>query len=183
MPKYAAIVGGRDLSPTYRPLVQKIGRELQAEGYLLLTGDARGADQYCRELGNCHRVFRPSEIVGNFSYVAKLMYRSFKMLDYAADSADADEDTENMGGLLVAFPTRSCSTQMPHPQRLYSKDSGARYIGYGSGTWASLAYAVQVGLRIFILPIGFRELPEWGQWLVVPKGQYTFYTLKPERIM
>lgn len=44
-----ALVGSRDLSPANRDFAQEVGRQAAAQGYVLVSGNARGADKEAQE--------------------------------------------------------------------------------------------------------------------------------------
>ncbi len=52
-----ALVGSRDLSPQNRDFAREVGRQAARQGYVLVSGNARGADQEaqnaCLEAGGC----------------------------------------------------------------------------------------------------------------------------------
>jgi hypothetical protein len=57
------------------------------------------------------------------------------------------------GGLLIAFPSKEC------PEGL--KPSKSAFNGYGSGTWATAAYAIALDVPVLVwLPVGLSS-PVW----------------------
>lgn len=76
---------------------------------------------------------------------------------YAARSVACVRSIAIAGGLWVAFPVAAC------PDGLMPSSSSSRcFSGTGSGTWASLAFAVGLGVRSLLwLPRGISP-PPWG---------------------
>lgn len=67
--------------------------------------------------------------------------------------------------VLLGFPSSSC------PVGLLPSSSSARcFSGFGSGSWASCAFAVGLGVPVVIFGLPFSALPVWdlfGSWVLV----------------
>lgn len=159
-----AISGSRNLPDGYFDIVQFVVRSLAWNGHTIYTGDAKGADQFARDTGLISKVFTPAMIDGNYSYSQKLMRRSALMVDQS-DS-------------LIAFPDKPCPDKMPAP---ILGDKLEKFMGFGTGTWTTCAYALARGQEIFIFPCGFDQLPDWGNWQHGKKHGAKFARLKLER--
>ncbi|MBC1237573.1 hypothetical protein [Nostoc sp. 2RC] len=110
----------------------------------ILVGCARGIDEYVRS--NCPRanVFRVSDYWPGRLNKAAFAVRSQAMI----------KSLSSKNGLLLAFPSSEC------PQKL--KPSKSAFNGYGSGTWATAAYAVALEIDcLFWLPNEIQP-PTWG---------------------
>lgn len=66
--------------------------------------------------------------------------------------------------VVVGFPSGACPVGLAP-----SQVSSHCFAGYGSGTWATLAFAAGVRLPVVVFaPAG--ALPAWGSWQQVPWG-------------
>lgn len=76
---------------------------------------------------------------------------------------------------LVAFPTAAAPAALAP-----SASAAACFAGYGSGTWATAAYAVGLGLPLVLFPCGEAQLPgTWGAWQPCAGAWRGGYLLKP----
>jgi hypothetical protein len=76
------------------------------------------------------------------------------------------------GGVLLSFPSAACPSGL-----LPSASSGACFSGRGSGSWASLAFALGLGLPCAVfLPAGVPCPVGWG---LVPVGAGWFVPAAP----
>jgi hypothetical protein len=117
-------------------------------GAVVFVGDARGVDGAVRSAVPGCRVFR---VVG--SGRGAFAARSVRFVRALAAS----------GGVLFSFPGRACPVGL-----LPSADSRACFCGLGSGSWATAALAVGLGVPVCLwLPA---ELSVPGSWGLVPVG-------------
>jgi len=107
----------------------------------VFVGCARGVDSFFRGCFPSARVFS----VSGSSRGA-----------FAARSISFVQSLASGGGVLVSFPSAPC------PLGLLPSSSGSRaFSGFGSGSWASLAFAVGRGVRCFVFaPFGVPS--GWG---------------------
>lgn len=118
---------------------------LVAPGAVMVVGCARGIDYAARQHFPTAQVFQASAYgTGRGAFAARSM---------ACVRAVAAA-----GGLWVAFPAAPCPTGL-----MPSKQSSRCFCGTGSGTWASLAFAVGLGLPclVFLTP-GIPAPTDWG---------------------
>jgi hypothetical protein len=124
-------------------------------GVPVLVGCAAGVDQAVRAVFPSARLF---SVAGGGRGA------------FAARSVAFVRALAGAGGVLLSFPSGPC------PAGLLPSSSSARaFCGSGSGSWASLAFAVGVGLPCFVFaPFGVP--PAWGfvalgcGWWSVPLG-------------
>lgn len=134
--------------------------ELLPSGVSVVTGCAPGIDQAARLAFPGAQVFRAAAFgVGRGAFAA----RSVACVRAVAAA----------GGLWVSFPAGAC------PDGLRPSSQSSRcFCGTGSGTWASLAFAVGLGLPCLVfLPPGV--LPPRG-WGLQPLGGGWFHIAPPE---
>jgi len=122
----------------------------------VFVGCARGVDSF-------FRVCFPSAQVFSVSGSSRGAF--------AARSISFVQSLAASGGVLVSFPSSPC------PVGLLPSSSGSRaFSGFGSGSWASLAFAVGRGVRCFVfapfgVPSGWGFSPCGGGWFsFVPCG-------------
>lgn len=145
--------GSRSLSSKFAALV---GQVVASCGGSLITGCAAGADALVRAAGGSRvRVFRAAAFLApGGSFVAALVARSVAMVGSVSSAA----------GVLVGFPSSACPAGL-----LPSSSASVCFSGRGSGTWASLALAVGLRVRLVVFPCGAFSLPAgWGVWSVAP---------------
>ncbi|MBH8564455.1 hypothetical protein I8748_20095 [Nostoc sp. CENA67] len=111
----------------------------------ILVGDARGIDQYIRENCTTATVFKVSDYWSGNIQKAAFAVRSQAMV----------KSLSSKNGLLVGFPSSPC------PEGL--KISKNSFSGYGSGTWATLAYALALNVDCLLwLPDKMQPPQQWG---------------------
>jgi hypothetical protein len=90
---------------------------------------------------------------------------------FAARSVSFVQSLAASSGVLVSFPSGACPVGL-----LPSTSSSRCFSGFGSGTWASLAFAVGRGVRCFVfapfgVPSGWGFAPCGGGWFsFAPSG-------------
>jgi len=115
----------------------------------ILVGCARGVDSFFRGCFPSAQVFKVSG-----SSRGAFAVRSVSFVSALASS----------GGVLVSFPSGPC------PVGLLPSSSGSRaFSGFGSGSWASLAFAVGRGVQCFVfapfgVPTGWGFSPCGDGW-------------------
>lgn len=131
----------------------KVAAKLVSKDSQVFVGCAKGVDDYFR------KVFPNAE-------VAKASDFGRGKSSFALRSAHVVESVKCRHGLWVSFPANSC------PVYLFpSKQKVCCFIGTGSGTWASLAYALGLGVPSLIY-LGEIDCPKgWGLF-PVGKGWY-----------
>jgi hypothetical protein len=136
----AAIVGfsgSRTPTPVSLAAVQLVAAVL-APAMPVIVGDARGIDQHAAGLLPQARVFRASAYRSPHSARSAYAMRSIACVQACA------------GGVWCSFPARPCPAGL-RP----SSSSATCFNGSGSGTWASLAFAIGSGCTpIVFLPAG-----------------------------
>lgn len=151
-----AFVGSRSLPAEYQPLVTSVVGSFP--GHTLITTCGTGACEMVRQAaGPGCLVFR----VEHFSarhYVGRLVQRGVAMVHLLASQPQP---------LMVGFVTQPCPVGL-----IPSTKSGHCWAGYGSGSWAELAFAAAHGVpvQVYWCAPGPPILPaSWGQWLI-PAG-------------
>jgi hypothetical protein len=136
-------------------LVSRVARQVHAAGHLVLVGCANGVDAVVRHSvpAQVFKVASPFSGTGS-SLASALARRSISMVQACS--------------VLVGFASVPCPSGV----------SPASHFGAcgGSGTWASLAYAVSQGVRVFVFPAPGISLPPWagGQWVqACPSGLWS----------
>ena len=116
-----------------------------APGAAVVTGCARGIDQATRQHFPAAQVFQASAFgVGRGAFAAR--------------SVACVRSVAAVSGLWVAFPAGPCPLGL-----LPSARSSQCFCGKGSGTWASLAFAIGSGLPCLVfLPSGIPGPSGWG---------------------
>jgi len=135
--------GSRSAAPP-APVVAAVAAAVPA-GCPVSVGCARGVDAAFRAAFPAARVFS---------------VRSFGSGRgaFAARSVACVQSVAVPGGLWVSFPFGSCP-----PGLVPSASSGRCFCGSGSGSWASLAFAVGLGVACFVwLPPAFSVPSGWG---------------------
>lgn len=116
-----------------------------APGAVVVTGCAPGIDHAARQHFPAAQVFYASSFGRGWGA-------------FAARSVACVRAVAAAGGLWAAFPSRPC----PAGLRPSAKSSQA-FCGSGSGTWASLAFAVGSGVPcLLFLPAGIPVPAGWG---------------------
>lgn len=138
-----------------KTLVSVVARSVAQAGHSVLVGCASGVDAVVRSSVPSARIFSvASPSAGSVSSPAKaLARRSMSMVSGCS--------------VLVGFASVACpSVVCP----------SSHFCGGGSGTWASIAYAVSKGLRVFVFVEDGIALPSWlgGQWVqACPSGLWS----------
>lgn len=118
----------------------------------VLVGCASGTDQAVRVSVPSALVFR----VGRGAFAA----RSIKFVRALSCSS---------APVLVSFPSSSCPSGVPA-----SKNPSLCFCGLGSGSWATLGFAVGLGVPVHVfLPSGVSPPQSWGSWSFVQSGLFT----------
>jgi hypothetical protein len=151
--------GSRDLDSSFAPLVASVVSSVLASGRGVATGCARGADAFVRSSCPSALVFSVSS--GRFGYGRPAFARrSVSLVKAVAGSGPG------AGFVILA--------DSPCPAGLVPSSSPARgFRGLGSGSWASAAYAVGLGLPLVVfLCAPSASLPSWpgGSWVVAGSG-------------
>ena len=138
-----AFTGSRKLTAIHQPLVSLIVRRFteRYDGNIKVgVGDASGADALVRAIAPTAHVFRSAD-----RRPFALAIRSQEMVRAASS--------------LVAFADRACPVGLvPGPQP---------FNGFGSGTWATIAYAIHLGKPVTMFALDdVGRLPQWesGEW-------------------
>jgi len=192
--------GPRDLAVVWRARVAAVVSAVVAQGHGILVGDAAGADAFvfgaAQSLGVAPGVFRPAEVGAAYCPLpfglggrtpdtvrvvapaprspAALAARSAAMVSAVAAAGP--------GSFLVGFVSSPCPQEKKRgggSPLSPSRSSSRCFAGYGSGTWASLAFAGGLGLRVVIVPCGLPSLSAlptwWGRW--APAGAAGVWSL------
>ena len=146
------VSGSRAASPgCVRAVTWAVGQV--QPGTSIVTGCMSGIDQVARSLA-------PSALVLQASHYGRGRGR------FARRSTAVVQRVHSAGpsALWVSAPGRAC------PQGLVpSPVSSACFAGFGSGSWASLALALGLGVRALVwLPVGITPPQCWGLSLVCP---------------
>lgn len=148
--------GSRVLSPAMEMAIDYVGSFVPSAA-LVYTGDCRGVDKYVRS--KCDRV----QVFKTRNY-ANTAHRSISFV----------QALRAAGGVLVAFPGGACPGGV-----LPCSVSSRCFCGAGSGTWASAAYAVGLGVPV-VLWLGAASLPPgWVPSYVV--GSYAVFLSSSEQ--
>jgi hypothetical protein len=116
-----------------------------APGAVVVTGCARGIDYAARQRFPAAQVFYASDFGSGRGA-------------FAARSVACVRSVAAAVGLWVSFPAGPCPAGL-----LPSAKSSKAFCGKGSGTWASLAFAVGSGLPCLVfLPAGIAAPAGWG---------------------
>ena len=153
--------GSRKLDRAYAALaesaVELIWRKRRGK-VEIIVGCAAGLDSFVREACRNHSAEHHIYEVAGGKYgsgAGAFAKRSIALIDaLIADRA---------GSALICFPDAPCPAKLaPH------KDSKKCFAGYGSGTWATAAYARGNDLPVIVFPCAGRQndiLPRsWGNW-------------------
>jgi hypothetical protein len=137
---YIAFTGSRETVDCQFLQIKLICENYQGN---VLVGDAKGIDAYVRKLWQNAEIFNVSDYwTGNLKKAA-----------FAVRSQAMIKSLHSRGGLLIAFPSKEC------PEGL--KPSKSAFNGYGSGTWATAAYAIALDVPVLVwLPVGLSS-PVW----------------------
>jgi len=155
--------GSRSLPPASVAALRSVA-SLVSPTASVSVGCARGADSLARGLFPSARVFSVSS--GRFGSGRGA---------FAARSIACVRSV--VGGLWVAFPSSPCPAGL-----LPSPSSSRCFCGLGSGSWASLAFAIGSGVPSLVFlpasvpcPVGWGLVPlGGGWWLSRPARQASF---------
>lgn len=147
--------GSRALSGARFRACRALAAAASAAGAEVVTGCAAGADRAARQGAGVAHVFRVSS--GRWGAGPGA---------FAGRSAHFVRWVAAGGGCLVSFPAGPC------PVGLVPSASSSRcWAGFGSGSWASLAFAVGLGVPVFVfLPVGVFPPAAWGVWVRLVAG-------------
>ncbi len=157
--------GSRSLPSAFSPLVSSCVSSVVAAGRGVAVGCASGADRFAlsaaRSLGASVSLFSASSFGSGRAAFAR---RSAAFVSAVSASG--------VGCGLVAFVSSPC------PSALAPSSVASRcFAGFGSGSWASVAFAVGRGVPVVVFPcvsVGVSPLsvlPAWsGSWVVAGSG-------------
>ena len=130
--------GSRVLCPGLADAIDYVG-SFVPRAAVVYVGDCRGVDKYVRSRCDRVRVFETKRF-------ANTAHRSIEFIRALASA----------GGVLVAFPSSPC------PGGVAPSGSSSRcFCGGGSGTWASAAFAVGLGVPVAVWVGGSRVPAHW----------------------
>jgi hypothetical protein len=137
-----AVAGSRTLSPSLAPLVADVCASLSRAGCSIVTGEASGADGYCRASCPDVRAFRASSFLPSAPWRARLAARTRAVVAAAAAGGP--------GSALVVFLASPSSR----------------------GSLLACRLAVSFGLPVIVFPCGFpaSALPSLGAGSWSPAG-------------
>jgi hypothetical protein len=110
----------------------------------VFVGCANGVDAYFRKVFPNAEVSRASDFGRGKS-------------SFALRSAHVIQSVKRRHGLWLSFPDSQCP-----PDLLPSRDRGCCFCGRGSGTWASLAYALGLGMPCLVYLGNIQRPRGWG---------------------
>jgi len=160
--------GSRSLPSAFSPLVSSCVSAVVAAGRGVAVGCASGADRFAltaaRSLGASVSLFLVSSFGSGRGSFAR---RSAALVSAVSVSGS--------GCGLVAFVSSSC------PPALAPSSVASRcFAGFGSGSWASVAFAVGRGVLVVVFPCvpagvsPLSVLPAWsGYWVVAGSGVWS----------
>lgn len=136
-------------------LVSQIARSAYSAGHSIIVGCANGVDAVVRHSVPTAKVFKVASpnAGSSVNFAQALARRSMSMVQHCT--------------ILVGFASVSCPSGVS-PAHAFG--------GHGSGTWASVAYAVSKGKQVFIFKASGVLLPCWpnGHWVqAVPSGVWS----------
>ncbi len=148
--------GSRHLTGAHFATVKQVAAAVAAAGHPVAVGCAAGADLAVRSAVPGAQVFAVAAQASRQAFAV----RSVQLVQAVAASSSP---------ALVAFPVQPCPSGL-----VPSKQSGKCFSGRGSGTWASVALAVGLGVPVFVFwsGMGVPVLPSWGAWVPVSSGAF-----------
>jgi hypothetical protein len=151
---FVGFCGSRLLPSASFPLITSVVASVLHSGRRVAVGCASGADLAVRLAAPRARVFHASSFP-DLPPTAALVARSSSLVSFVAHSGS--------GAAFVGFVSSG-----PCPDGLRpSASSSACFAGFGSGSWASLAFAAGLRVPVLVFPIGWSPslLPaSWGSW-------------------
>ncbi len=156
--------GSRSLGSSFAPLVSSCVSAVSSAGRGGAVGCASGADAFVRRACSSAVVFSASSFGSGRSAFAR---RSAALVSAVASSG--------AGCGLVAFVSSPC------PAGLSPSSVASRcFAGFGSGSWASVAFAVGFGVPVVVFPCvpsgvsPSSVLPAWsGSWVSAGSGVWS----------
>lgn len=80
--------------------------------------------------------------------------------------------------ILLVFPSSFCPFGL-----VPSRSSSRCFSGFGSGTWASCAFAVGLGVPVVVFGLSLEDLPVWdGVWSVVSVAGFSGFVFVPSSL-
>ncbi len=153
-PVVVGFSGSRRLSLSFAPAVAGVVGSVLAAGCSVVVGCAPGADAFVRSAALGALVFSVAAFgSGRGAFAA----RSVALVRAVAAGGS--------GSGFVVFPSVPCPAGLSPSAR-----SSACFCGFGSGSWASAAFAAGLGLPLVVFPCGFSGLPAWGHWVSAGSG-------------
>ncbi len=160
--------GSRSLSSAFSPLVASCVSAVVAAGRGVAVGCASGADRFAlsaaRASGASVSLFSASSFGSGRSAFAR---RSAAFVSAVSASG--------VGCGLVAFVSSACPAGL-----LPSRSASRCFAGFGSGSWASVAFAVGLGVPVVVFPCvpsgvsPSSVLPAWsGSWVSAGSGVWS----------
>jgi len=162
--------GSRHLAGAQSAIVGKVAKAIVAAGQQVAVGCAAGADLAVRSAVPSAQVFSVAAASSRQAFAL----RSIQLVQAVAASTRP---------ALIAFPTKPCALSL-----FPSAQSGKCFAGYGSGTWASVALAVGMGVPVFVVWCGASApvLPAWGLWELLNSGTlsgaYRLAAVQPRQV-
>ena len=174
--RFVGFCGSRSLPARFAGLVGGVARSVAAGGASVSVGCAAGADSFVR-----------SAVPGCQVFAVKSGKWGRCRSAYAQRSvALVSSLGTGPGSAFIGFVSSPCPSRV-RP----SAKSSACFCGAGSGSWASLAFAVGSGVGavvVFWCGAGAPQLPAWsagswvpapmpfeGGWLFLPAAQYSLF--------
>lgn len=151
-----AFTGSRTLNEQQISQIDRVQREWPVEE--VYVGDADGVD----------------EAICDFFYYSKIRIfhvQGQEKKDFALRSIRMIDALAEAGGELIAFADRPCP-RTTSPSKPFS--------GGGSGTWATVAYAVAKGINVTLFLSGTGATDALPLWF--PVTAYTYGVLAPRQI-
>lgn len=147
-----AFSGGRKLLTPTKEVAESFAYAV--EPIKALVGCASGADLVFRKAFPNAEVFNANRAEGKKAFAL----RSIEVIDAAI--------TEQ--ALIVSFPGRACPDGLaPSP------NSSKCFCGKGSGSWATLAYAIGKGMDCLVYLDELMPVPDWG-FIQLGNGWYNY---------
>lgn len=155
--------GSRSVVPS---VLSSVCSAVASSGASVFVGCAGGVDGFVRSFFPSARVFSVASV--GFSGRGAFARRSASFVSALASA----------GGCLVSFPSSPC------PSGLLPSPSASRcFSGFGSGSWASLAFAVGSGVPCFVFlgslpcPLGWGLSPLSSGWFCFsPVSQLSLFS-------